>query len=167
MIHHNSNRCENITNLYWIPALKNRRSGSGLLNPASEACLVLAAPEWIKFQKVYIKSSIKDLSSYHVPELITVQCADYADALAEHPNAFVFADPPYYGLSAPVYTDESMDHSVFADLMRDRDFVITYRDHPYIRSLYDWCDVLDMPCYTKMQSVSGNLLVTDIIIKKG
>jgi DNA adenine methylase len=67
--------------------------------------------------------------------------------LAAHPpsaDAVVYADPPYY-ISSYIYgkdgdMHEGFDHAAFAASLRKRaDWILSYNDCPYIRTLYAGC----------------------------
>ena len=75
---------------------------------------------------------------------------DYEPVIDNLPaNSFVFVDPPYYAANPKIYncvfTVE--DHIRLSEcLKRNTDrllFLLTYDDHPEVRSLYDWVETIN------------------------
>jgi DNA adenine methylase len=82
---------------------------------------------------------------------VTFSNMDCNAFLAAHPqrdNTVVYADPPYY-ISSYVYgkdgdMHEGFDHDALADSLRKRgDWILSYNDCPYIRTLYAGCRIFE------------------------
>lgn len=78
---------------------------------------------------------------------ITFSNLDCCAFLHQHPeqdDTFVYADPPYYITNYIYGKDGDMhaefDHKAFAEAIRSRkDWIVSYNDCPYIRTLYAGC----------------------------
>lgn len=80
-------------------------------------------------------------------ELTARDFEEVIDGLPE--GCFVFTDPPYYNADQDKFyncTFEIKDHERLADCLRRNNgrisFLLTYDDHPDVRSLYNWADLL-------------------------
>ena len=81
-------------------------------------------PQWITWHNPYIEFGV----------------ADFRDALAKHPDAFAYLDPPYidkekfYGR----FNEQGgFPHEELRDILNDREnWVLSYGDHPRIHELY-------------------------------
>ncbi len=88
----------------------------------------------------FTPSAIDRLAEFEAG-LLKVECADFKDSLARHPNDFLYLDPPYanggklYGERGDMH--EGFDHSGLADILRTRDgWVLSYNDCEMVRDLY-------------------------------
>jgi len=94
------------------------------------------------------ESSLKTLRSASLDkvEFSNLDCCDFLDAHPEKPGTFVYADPPYY-ISTYIYgkdgdMHESFNHEKFANVIKKRkDWLVSYNDCEYIRTLYSDCDI--------------------------
>ena len=78
---------------------------------------------------------------------VRVEYADYRDALARHPDHFLYLDPPYangeklYGSRGDMH--EGFSHEELADALRGRDgWILSYNDCDLIRKLYGGYSIL-------------------------
>lgn len=94
-------------------------------------------------------SAIKRLREVNL-DSITINSMDCIEFLKEYPETtltVIYADPPYY-IDSYIYgmrgdMHESFDHKKFADEIKKRsDWMISYNDCPYIRSLYQGCRII-------------------------
>jgi DNA adenine methylase len=89
--------------------------------------------------KRFTESSVERVRNFHCPNLL-VSLQDYRYTLAGYDRDFLFLDPPYY-LNDFVYGEKGIDfpHEDLAQRLRKHKgrFMMTYGDHPYIRSLYE------------------------------
>lgn len=132
----------------WSFLLANRLSYSGICfaNPqggktgSQEALLARWNP----------KALIDRIERIHaMADKIELHCKDCCDFIEESawwmPNTTIFVDPPYYEKGAQLYrysfTED--DHRRLAETLQslyncfpEADILITYDDHPFIRSLY-------------------------------
>ncbi len=88
----------------------------------------------------FTKSAIARLAEFGNPNL-HVACLDYRAALAEHPETFLYLDPPYwngqrlYGRKGDMH--DGFDHDELAwHLWRRSGWVLSYNDCPEVRALY-------------------------------
>lgn len=81
---------------------------------------------------------------------VTISNQDVLTFLEDNPQTsqtIVYADPPYY-ISSYIYgrdgdLHQAFDHKAFADVIKKRsDWMISYNDCEYIRSLYQGCRFL-------------------------
>ena len=70
-----------------------------------------------------------------------VECADFTKSIVQHPEAFLYLDPPYfsasrlYGLRGDLH--EGFHHQGLSDLLRARsNWVLSYDDCPEVRKMY-------------------------------
>ncbi len=94
-------------------------------------------------------SSLETLNQVNLTR-VTVSNVDVLKFLEENPqtvNTVVYADPPYY-ISSYIYgrdgdLHQAFDHKAFAEAIKKRsDWMISYNDCEYIRSLYQGCRIL-------------------------
>lgn len=92
----------------------------------------------------FTESSIRKLKTVTLPH-IAIDVADYESSLARHPDAFVYADPPYllppakaslYGVRGDAHRNFS--HDRLAEILRERPgrWLLSYNNHETVRSLY-------------------------------
>lgn len=88
----------------------------------------------------FTRTAIERLRNFYNPN-ITIKKADYKTALAEHPFAFTYLDPPYlirntlYGKNGNAHRD--FDHEGLAAILRNREkWILSYNDCEVIRDLY-------------------------------
>ena len=95
------------------------------------------------------ESSLSTLRSLSLEKVI-LSSKDAIEFLNDHPettNTVVYADPPYY-ISTYLYgkdgdLHESFDHEEFAKTIRERnDWMLSYNDCPWIRELYNGCQII-------------------------
>ena len=94
-------------------------------------------------------SSLETLKKVNLTQ-VTLSNLDACEFLKDHPqtdSTVVYADPPYfidsyiYGRDGDMH--EGFDHKAFAKAIQTRsDWMISYNDCPYIRSLYQGCRFL-------------------------
>ena len=89
----------------------------------------------------FTESSIYNLSNFSVPN-ISVDCMDFRDSIALHPNDFLYLDPPYpyreYLYERDTKrTETTFDHTGLSEILKRRDnWILSYSDHPLIMDLY-------------------------------
>jgi DNA adenine methylase len=88
----------------------------------------------------FTQSSIERIRSFEVDNF-EVEHADFRVAIENHPNTFLYLDPPYingqelYGVKGDTHKD--FDHVALSELLLDRDrWIMSYNDCPVIRQLY-------------------------------
>ena len=88
----------------------------------------------------FTPSAIERLAEFET-DLLKVECADFKDSLARHPNDFLYLDPPYanggrlYGERGDMH--EGFDHIGLADILKGRDgWLLSYNDCEMVRDLY-------------------------------
>jgi DNA adenine methylase len=84
------------------------------------------------------------------PKNLKVECADFRDTIKNHPNDFLYCDPPYYigenskmfrGIypmrNIPVH-HKGFPHEALRDLLKNHKggFILSYNDCPTIREFY-------------------------------
>ena len=84
------------------------------------------------------------------PKNLKVECADFQEVIKNHPNDFLYCDPPYYlgegskmfkGISPmrniPVHHN-GFRHDILRDLLKEHKggFILSYNDCPTIREYY-------------------------------
>ena len=96
----------------------------------------------------------KALRELYITANVTIKCQDVFDFLAEHPDLFLYLDPPYldinstggyYGFDESMH--EAFDHQRFAKELRetDRQFLLSYLDCPEVREMYqDWTVIREL-----------------------
>jgi DNA adenine methylase len=99
------------------------------------------------------QSSLETLKRVNLTRF-TISNQDVLTFLEENPQTsqtIIYADPPYY-ISSYIYgrdgdLHQAFDHKAFADAIKKRsDWMISYNDCEYIRSLYQGCRFL-MPSW--------------------
>ena len=81
---------------------------------------------------------------------ISVECSEFTQSLAAHPNLFAFCDPPYPNVVSRLYGDsrayhEDFDHIALYNILKDRKlWGATYNDIPFIRDLYSDFQMIPM-----------------------
>ena len=95
--------------------------------------------------KRFTQSAIDRLRNFRAPNL-HVECADFADTLAKYSDDLLYLDPPYangerlYGAQGDMH--DGFDHEGLANLLRERTgWILSYNDHPDIRTMYDGFDM--------------------------
>jgi DNA adenine methylase len=73
-----------------------------------------------------------------------LDCCAFLNQYPEQDNTLLYADPPYYITNYIYGKDGDMhaefDHKAFAEAIRKRkDWIVSYNDCPYIRTLYAGC----------------------------
>lgn len=88
----------------------------------------------------FTRSAIERLKDFKAHNFNVIH-ADFRDMIPQHPNAFLYLDPPYmnghalYGLRGD--THKGFDHYALAELISQRDrWIMSYNDTPKIRELY-------------------------------
>ena len=100
--------------------------------------------------------AIESLKEFKIDNF-TVQCADFKDSIAAHPDAALYLDPPYclnkekktegnretlYGPEGDLH--KGFDHEGLANILKSRDkWVLSYNDCEYIRDLYDGYEIVE------------------------
>ena len=93
----------------------------------------------------FTASSIAKLRSVTLSN-VTINHADFEDSLGQHPDAFVYADPPYlfpqekatlYGVRGNLHRD--FDHQRLAAVLRGRTgrWLLSYNNAEEVRTLYE------------------------------
>ena len=88
----------------------------------------------------FTQSAIERLRSFDVNNF-DVECADFRDMIARHPNDFLYLDPPYlngqelYGVKGD--THKGFNHQALSEILLHRErWIMSYNDCPTIRELY-------------------------------
>lgn len=92
----------------------------------------------------FTESSLRKLRSVTLPN-VSVEVADFEASLSRHPNAFVYADPPYllppnkatlYGVRGDAH--RNFDHARLAEILRARPgcWLLSYNNDEEVRRLY-------------------------------
>lgn len=91
------------------------------------------------------KSSLDKLRSFRCHRL-RVDKGDFRNTIPNHPDAFLYLDPPYYNQPNPLYgkngdAHKDFPHDVLAKILRRRSsgWLLSYDDCPEIRDLYKGC----------------------------
>lgn len=72
-----------------------------------------------------------------------MDCLAFLDAHPPHPDALVYADPPYY-IESYLYGSgtSTFNHEAFAKKIQERsDWILCYNDCPQVRALYKGCRI--------------------------
>ena len=103
---------------------------------------------------VYLKqdkyNAIVERIKTFAPGKVSVNCASFEVAIRNHPNDFLFLDPPYYlGADSKMFKGiypnsnfaihhNAFDHTLMCTLLKEHKggFFITYNDCPTIREMY-------------------------------
>ncbi len=80
---------------------------------------------------------------------LKITCGDFGALLESAPQTcFTYLDPPYVqaGKALYKYNMESIDHTRLADALRGAQcqWLVSYDEHPLVRSLYDWAEFLEI-----------------------
>lgn len=92
--------------------------------------------------------NVEFLRSFRVPEgTLTVEHVSFEESILLHPEAFVYADPPYL-VDSKLYGNRGdlhdIDHKLLAKLLHSRgNWMLCYNDHPEVRPLYRGFYVVD------------------------
>ena len=115
----------------------------------------------------FTESAISRLAALWNPNLEVGQL-DFRDALSEHPDTFVYLDPPYwngqrlYGRKGDMH--DGFDHEELAwHLWRREGWLLSYNDCPEVRALYRGRRVIE-PDWTYGMSGTGNRRSREILI---
>jgi DNA adenine methylase len=100
----------------------------------------------------------------------TVECTslDFERLIAHDDYYLIFLDPPYYKVGNDLYqcgfTTE--DHERLANLLRNtsNQWVLTYDDHPRIRSLYKWAKIKEVPMNYTINTKNGSRNKVELLI---
>lgn len=98
-------------------------------------------------QERFTQSSIDRVARFQVPNL-SVEWADFNEALDRHPHTFTYLDPPYWLKKADLYGNRGSAHRHFDHLgLRDRlgarrGWILSYNNCPEILALYEGFEVL-------------------------
>ena len=115
----------------------------GLRNPGcvqffvDEEGVPRRAQDWCRNRRLILYERIEGFTN----ELLSVECLDFREAFAKHPDVFAYCDPPYPAVKG-VYGDspeyhESFDHAGLAALLGGRErWLLSYNDTEQIRDLY-------------------------------
>lgn len=98
----------------------------------------------------FTDSSIERVKNFKVPNL-SIGMADFKISMAQHPNAFLYCDPPYtrnkkkdvlYGIQGS--THKSFDHEGLYDALKDRkDWVLSYNKSDWVMEKYADFAIID------------------------
>ncbi len=92
------------------------------------------------------ESSLETLKNLNISNihLSNLDCCEFLKQQKETNNMIVYADPPYY-ISNYIYGKDgdmhhSFDHETFAkEIKKRKNWIVSYNDCDYIRSLYSGC----------------------------
>ena len=100
---------------------------------------------------------------------LSVECLDFRDAFAKHPDMFAYCDPPYPSARA-AYGDsrvyhEDFDHEALASILHARNqWVLSYNDTEVVRDLYPETDYEWTRVRWTQASKKHNFKGNDVII---
>lgn len=102
---------------------------------------------------------------------LSITCRDFQELIDGAPaHAFIYADPPYYEKGPELYkfslSDD--DHRRLAQSLQAcrSKWVLSYDDHPFIRSLYGWAEIQGVHLkYTTAIARESRRKNSEIIIK--
>ena len=99
-------------------------------------------------------SMVEKVKRFDVQKNLKVDCKDFRTAIQEHPDDFIYADPPYYidkdTVKAGYYPTKGksifhneFDHEALRDLLLNHKsgFILSYNDCPVIREWYKDCEM--------------------------
>lgn len=73
---------------------------------------------------------------------------DFRKFIKDEDDSFFFIDPPYYEQGAVLYRTSftKQDHEDLAPILRglNTPFVLSYDDHPWVRSKYTWAHIYEL-----------------------
>jgi DNA adenine methylase len=112
--------------------------------------MFLGWPSSNEINKAKFDRRIQKLESTPTLRNLSVACADFKDVIHNHPDDFLFLDPPYYlGEDSTMFKGmypncnfaihhNDFDHAEMARLLKNHKggFLITYNDCPTIREFY-------------------------------
>lgn len=118
------------------------------------------------FERRFTESSITRLEKF-APLLkdIKITNLDYSEVvLAAGEKVFIFLDPPYYSATKSALYGKNgnlhkgFDHERFAEVMQQcsHQWMITYDDSPYIRSLFQFAKIEEWQLTYGMRNVNAN-----------
>jgi DNA adenine methylase len=122
-------------------------------------------PETMKDEIRKLHKRIRPFGSYRFTNL------DFAALIEDAPReCFIYLDPPYYEKGPALYK-HSMDdnaHHRLADLLQKTEatWVLSYDDHPFVRSLYSWAHfepislTYTMASTNKKRPKNGEVIIT-------
>ena len=87
----------------------------------------------------YEKAHFELFRGFFAPSL-SVECLDFRESLTKHAEMWAYCDPPYVGRER-LYGEGkcyAFPHEALAEVLKNRsgDWILSYGDHPLIRSLY-------------------------------
>lgn len=105
----------------------------------------------------FTPSSITKLERIATGDL-SVECIDYEELLARHPDLPAYLDPPY---DCPnLYLSEAFDHERLARVLKGRkNWVLSYNDTPRIRELYADCEITPVTWAYSMRRGCSELVI--------
>ena len=106
---------------------------------------------------------IERVRDFRCPGL-SVSMQDFRITLSIHPQDFLWLDPVYFKKDRRLYGIKEFAHEELAALLRRHKgrFLLTYNDHPYIRSLYEGYTII--PVNGKWRYSAGGSKESDEII---
>ena len=78
----------------------------------------------------------------------TAEQADAVEFIGQHGDLPGYFDPPYVGKGGRLYRVDmsAEEHAALAKVLRDRSrWLVTYDNHPLVRSLYGWAQIDEFP----------------------
>ena len=75
------------------------------------------------------------------PSSLSVHCQSFQETIDAHPTAFLFLDPPYYGVDKTYGLSgefSTIDHEGLAKKLESHKgrWLLVYNDHPWVRERY-------------------------------
>ena len=68
---------------------------------------------------------------------ISVDRADFSEAIRKHPDALIYCDPPYINLEKKIYDVDDFNHERLRNDLEDKPYwIVSYQDVPEARDLY-------------------------------
>ena len=122
----------------------------------------------------FTDSSIQRLRDFKA-ENFTVEYADFEDAMGNHPQAFLYLDPPYklkgsqnslYGVDGNLH--DSFDHERLCSLLSNRNnWLMSYNDCPEIRDMYKDYEIVEAKWAYGMKNVGKKKMgsSSEILVK--
>ena len=90
-------------------------------------------------------STPKRLGKFKFPPSLSVYCQSFQTTIDAHPTAFLFLDPPYYGIGKTYGISgefSTIDHEELAQKLQSHvgRWLLVYNDHSWVRERYkDFC----------------------------